>query len=210
VGVAVVAVAAVAAVAPEETARAWLTAHVLEGLRSGLPDLVEDVPGDAFEAGVREFIAAPAFYGEASLRARFCSWLRDGGHTWAERASLEHLVRRRPHRDEEAELFGAVPEGEARGRLRMNRSARTGVFTWVAAQEVLGWENTGGSDRVGVIVAWFDGSARAMVLDADVEEVLEAVREHRGEVCPRSKLIAELVSKGIVVWLPHVEAKVDP
>jgi len=189
--------------------QAWLTAHVAEGLRSGLPDLAEDVEAAALEAEVREFVVAPAFDGEASLRARFCGWLRGRAHPWAERAGLEHLVRRRPHRDEQAELFGAVPEssGLGRGHLRMNCTARTGAFSGAAVAQVLGWEPNRGADRVDVVVAWFDGSARAMVATAQVRELMAAVREQRWDGIGDPALLVELVSQGIVAWFPRLDSE---
>jgi hypothetical protein len=198
--------------APRAATRAWITGHAVEGVRSGLPDLAEHVDAATLAASVAAFVSAPAFANEASLRARFCGWLRDEEHGWAEQASLEYLVRRRPHRDEEAELFGALPTPEelAGGEVRMNLTARMGTFSPEAVTRVLGWSPTGDGGPMDVVVAWFDGSARAMGVTDSVRGTIDAVRagdwKRRGD---RSKIV-ELVSNGIMVWLPRVAAPEAP
>jgi hypothetical protein len=122
------------------------------------------------------------------------------------------LVRRRPHRDEEAELFGALPTIEtlAGGELRMNVTARMGTFSPQAVTRVLGWSPTGDVGVTEVVAAWFDGSARAMAVTEELRRTIEAVREGDWENRADPSQIVELVSKGIMVWLPRVAAPEVP
>ena len=184
----------------ERSARAG-AGQLAEGLASALGG-EETVERLVEEGGLAVWAASSSFWlGQGPLMGRLATWLQDREHPEAARLCFEAAMQAPPRRDEEAELFGALPEegtdlGED-GVLRRNETARVLQVSPEVAGALLGREG----EEVRVLGAWFHGTPRLVVVQGEVEEALEALE--RGRVPRRGEGLESLLAHGLVVWLPR-------
>lgn len=216
-------------VAPREPLAAlgvtWPDLEALTGLspedqrQRGLPQLIDGLRQAApltAAAGVRlrslalAFAASPHMGAGARLAVRLGRWAEDAptsvlSAAVAERARFEGWLDAEPRQDEEAELFGALPDEGADlvrgGRLRPHRTLRRGHLSAALAAEVLG--EAGAVDVAAVRVR---GEPRILPLDDASAAALDALTSDQpparwlAEVDPQ--VLGALLEHGFAVWLP--------
>jgi hypothetical protein len=175
--------------------------YVVEGLRSGLHDSlapIHDLP-----AVTEAFIADPIFTESRELRQRFADWAKKKlPEPFCEGLRLESWLRAAPHRDEEAELFAALPEESwGEGSLRLNRTFRRSLFSASIVAEILGWDVSEG--ELDLICIWSSEGPQLFELEAEHALLVEQVQEGRLPELEANRADLEgLLGVGVLVWLP--------
>jgi hypothetical protein len=173
------------------------TEAVQEGLLSGLPDSLSRE--DGWKVALPAFVSDPIFHAPGELRMRYARWLSQEGSPLAGLASLEAWLLGLPHRDEEAELFAAMPDGDwGQGRLRLNHTMRQRRFPGAAVRSLTDWPVEG--DEVGLACIWGSGQPQLIELTPAISEVLEEVKS--GGIPPLDETALGLLDAGALVWLP--------
>ena len=184
-----------------------------EGLENALPrtfDTIEET-GDAAEA----FALSDAFESHGRFATRFAEWAQDSSldDGVTELARLEAWATDGPRKDEEAELFGALPanvdEFIARpARLRLNETFRRDAFDRQTASTILDDDVLPPErDEIELVSIFMRGDLRMMPIDEGAAEIIEAVKREK----PRSAWVEDcaldslwsLLQNGFLVWLPR-------
>ena len=128
------------------------------------------------------------------------------GHLWKriplikteEELVLEGWLKNRPHEDQEARLFGMPFDIEQDGILRVNTTFRRGLFSKESMEKVLGW-----SEEAPIIACWHGGAPIVLVEDESLQELLSQVQTGTWRKQGGIDIIDELVSIGILIWIPQ-------
>lgn len=177
---------------------------LVAGLQSGLSDTLVSGRDETLLPVAWSFARSPSFGGPEELRVRFAGFVQhespDGLD--ADAIALESWLRRRPHRDAEAERFGGVPPEDTTelgpGRLRPNATFRRGIFPGETATHLLDWPP--GEERVELCAVWLHGEPRVVEVTPELVAILEAIDE--GRALPLDEDLRSLIEGGVLVWLP--------
>lgn len=182
-----------------------------EGIESSLPGTAASLADRG--AACFEFAAAADFSSVGRFADRFARWSQPGnvGLEAAQLADFEAWSMSLPRRDEEAELFGALPAGldefVARpARLRAHRTLRRGTFATRAAARVMAAESLPPRDTVNLARIFARGELRVVVDDEATSLILDAVAQGSPirawvEGCDL-EVLSSLLDHGFIVWLP--------
>jgi len=182
---------------PLRAASASALAMVGEGLASGLPDWADRIEPARLDGVVRALVDAPEFWSSGELRVRAHAWLDGPGR-------VESWLRRRPHRDSEAELFGIVPpdDGPLRlDRIRPNLTLALASASGADVHAALGWP-VADADRVDLVRLWFRGTPRAFEAGPELLALLEALA--RNQAVEDDDVLREALNLGLLTYLPPV------
>jgi hypothetical protein len=181
------------------------------GLQSGLPQTVSELD-DVAEAA-RGFAGSDEFRALGRYATRFAGWSNADnlGAAPADVADFEAWAMDLPRKDEEAELFGALPanidEFIARpAHLRLNETLRRGSFAWRAAAKIIDPSVLPEGATVDLARIFMRGELRIIVDDPASSAILDAVdaRQPPQEWVEDSDLetLGGLLQNGFIVWLP--------
>ncbi len=177
---------------------------LVTGLQSGLPDTLSGAMDETLMPAAWSFVRSPAFAGPEELRVRFAAFVRQepAAGLDPDAIALEAWLRRRPHRDAEAERFGGLPaedtEALGPGRLRPNATFRRGIFPGPTATHLLDWPRS--AERVELCAAWLHGEPRVVEVTPELVAILEALEQ--GRAVPLDEDLRSLIEGGVLVWLP--------
>lgn len=182
------------------------------GLQSGLPQTVSEI--DDLRAAVAGFAASDAFGDLGRFATRFGDWSSEEncGEVASDVSDFEAWAMDLPRKDEEAELFGALPgnidEFIARPAcLRLNSTLRRGSFAWRAAAKIISPGALPEGEQVELARIFMRGELRIIVDDPATKAILDAIAEATPPIewvedCDLESL-GGLLQNGFIVWLPR-------
>lgn len=191
-------------------------AALREGLESGLTTWSERVPQAGREGAVETLRDAAALWEQGELRTRAAT-----AGVLDEAGALEAWLLRRPHRDDEAELFAVLPEdvhelvAQARdgARLRAVHTLRRREASGAAVAALLDWP-VAGRERVSLVALWRGGEPRLSEASVELDALLDDVlaRAGAGETLDAAwlealepataALVLSALEAGVMVWFP--------
>ena len=185
--------------------------QLIEGLGSAMPQTVSEME-DAGELSSR-FARSDEFQGLGRFATRFSQWSTPDAveQVVSDVSDFEAWAMDLPRKDEEAELFGALPanidEFVARPAcLRLNDTLRRGSFAWRAAAKIIAPGALPGGETVDLVRIFMRGELRIVVDDPRCASILDSVGSNTDprewvEDCDFETL-GGLLQNGFIVWLP--------
>lgn len=174
--------------------------QLVEGLRSAFPVTSENL-GERIFTIAEVFVENPIFFHSERLDQRFAEFLPDADEDAAKLAEFEVWANEPVAADEEAELFGAVPEDvlPEPGTLRLNKTFRRRLLPGYVMHHVFQGER---AQEMGTIL--MRGQRRFCALDRETSRILDAVTSDdvRSLNDPEVGILFGLIEEGFVVWLP--------
>ena len=182
------------------------------GLQSALPQTVSEL--DDTTAAVEAFADSDEFGTLGRFATRFAAWSNPDNcpQKASDVADFEAWAMDLPRKDEEAELFGALPSNidtfiARPACLRLNSTLRRGSFAWRAAAKIIDPAALPEGEKVDLARIFMRDELRIIVDDPATAAILDAVdaQEHPREWvedCDMESL-GGLLQNGFIVWLPH-------
>lgn len=174
---------------------------ILDGLASGLPDMLNHI--DGWESHVRTFLHSSYFLKSGALRDRFVMWLLNSDAFPDEikaAIQIEAWLRGGPHKDERAELFACMPTNKdwGKGELRSNTTLRRHSFPANGINIIFGWELEEG--LLNLCCIWTEGAPQVFLETQKMTAIFEAVTLK--EKPEQTEEVMDLLNIGALVWLP--------
>ncbi len=191
-------------------------AQLTEGLRSALPQALEEVEAEALGGWARRFAASPDFMASGTLGQRFARWLSAEGALGGEEAveelasfaRFEAWLQGLDPQDEELEVFASLPPDvealRAEGSwLRLNRTAARLHLDAATLRRALGEEV--GAAGAEVLAARFEGEHRVLVVTPPIARLLERLYAEEGPLRAwlddeLAEIAEELLEQGVLAW----------